>query len=339
MLRLHFTVADMAKTRVAGTLGPLAETILSLGVLRSRREADVFGPWRATARRGLSRAEWELAAFLRPFPNLGIDLFTLTDPAATVEEAQDALLRAPAVSVGREVQVACPDPRHRPRWLDGLQVGTVGARHRLLERLLVVHELGLQPYWPAVCDQLDAERARLERRVADAGIAGLLEALRPHTSWTEPTLEVPDAGPWSDAPIDCHLEGRGLVVVPSVFARRPQPYFPIDCDQPALLLVPVPLDSADARRLWDPDGAGTARPTAALLGRTRSAVLEAVATRARTTGELAAALDISPSSASQHATVLRAAGLLFSRREGAHVLHTATSMGLALVAEPADRAP
>lgn len=50
-----------------------------------------------------------------------------------------------------------------------------------------------------------------------------------------------------------------------------------------------------------------------------------------TTGELARRLDISPAGASQHATVLRRAGLVLSTRRRNLVLHTLTPLGRALL--------
>jgi DNA-binding transcriptional ArsR family regulator len=87
-------------------------------------------------------------------------------------------------------------------------------------------------------------------------------------------------------------------------------------------------------------GAGNTAPhLAALLGRTRAAILSSIAERPGcTTTELAMAARISPSSASEHATVLRAAGLVSSARHRQTVLHTLTSTGDSLLAAngPAD---
>jgi DNA-binding transcriptional ArsR family regulator len=69
---------------------------------------------------------------------------------------------------------------------------------------------------------------------------------------------------------------------------------------------------------------------AGLLGPTRAAVLAALA-GGSTTGEVARRLRISPAGASQHATVLRRAGLILSTRRGNNVLHTLTPLGTALL--------
>jgi DNA-binding transcriptional ArsR family regulator len=80
------------------------------------------------------------------------------------------------------------------------------------------------------------------------------------------------------------------------------------------------------------DGAKARGSLAALLGRTRAAVLEA-AVLGCTTGELSRRLDISPASASEHTAVLRKARLLTSRRNGPAVHHRPTPLGLTLLGE------
>ncbi|WP_327588067.1 winged helix-turn-helix domain-containing protein [Nonomuraea sp. NBC_00507] len=79
----------------------------------------------------------------------------------------------------------------------------------------------------------------------------------------------------------------------------------------------------------DPSGdPGT--PVGRLLGSTRAGILRATVNGA-TTGELARLHEISASAASQHAQVLREAGLIVSRRMGPNVIHTATPLGRALL--------
>ncbi|MYW99404.1 helix-turn-helix domain-containing protein [Streptomyces sp. SID8378] len=56
-----------------------------------------------------------------------------------------------------------------------------------------------------------------------------------------------------------------------------------------------------------------------------------------TTTEIARLLRISPASASEHATVLREAGLIQTARHGNRVLHTSTELGRNLLNSPARR--
>jgi DNA-binding transcriptional ArsR family regulator len=80
------------------------------------------------------------------------------------------------------------------------------------------------------------------------------------------------------------------------------------------------------------------RSLVALLGRTRAAVLLTIADRpSLNTTELAAALGTSQASASQHATVLREAGLVTTRRHNGSALHTLSTCGTVLLARPRER--
>lgn len=69
-----------------------------------------------------------------------------------------------------------------------------------------------------------------------------------------------------------------------------------------------------------------------LLGRTRAATLELIARSGGITGrDIAEQLHIAVSSASEHATLLRQAGLITSTRRRNTVWHTITPLGVALL--------
>ncbi|MFD6015064.1 ArsR/SmtB family transcription factor [Streptomyces sp. NPDC060286] len=63
---------------------------------------------------------------------------------------------------------------------------------------------------------------------------------------------------------------------------------------------------------------------------TRAALLRAVLDES-TTGELADSLGVTAAAVSQHAAILRSAGLITTRRSGSSVLHTVTMLGLHLL--------
>ena len=69
---------------------------------------------------------------------------------------------------------------------------------------------------------------------------------------------------------------------------------------------------------------------AALVGRNRAAVLRTIADGCSTT-ELAGRVGISLAAASQHASVLRDAGLITTHRQGSAVLHVLTPLGAELL--------
>ncbi|MFH8477172.1 winged helix-turn-helix domain-containing protein [Streptomyces sp. NPDC018000] len=76
----------------------------------------------------------------------------------------------------------------------------------------------------------------------------------------------------------------------------------------------------------------SSRALATLLGRTRAAVLEVLASPdGHTTKQLAQGLAISPASASEHVTSLRDAGLVTSLRQANTVRHTTTALGNNLI--------
>jgi DNA-binding transcriptional ArsR family regulator len=114
-----------------------------------------------------------------------------------------------------------------------------------------------------------------------------------------------------------------------------------DPDASPVIHYPVALDVGSLGELWGPHaGARSSLPSrssslAALLGRTRAAVLDAVAAGPCTTSELAHRAGVSVPSASEHAAVLRSADLVATRRVGKGVLHTVTPLGARLL----DRSP
>jgi DNA-binding transcriptional ArsR family regulator len=126
-----------------------------------------------------------------------------------------------------------------------------------------------------------------------------------------------------------HLRGRGLLLALSLFSNGDPGLFTPWNDDPALLIYPVDLDAPTALRLWRRDESGD-RALAGLLGTTRAAALRVIADGCTTT-ELARRLGISPGGASQHATVLRDAGLVVSRRFRNSVRHTLTGLGVDLL--------
>jgi hypothetical protein len=190
------------------------------------------------------------------------------------------------------------------------------------------HSLAVTPYWSRIQAAVEADRARRARAMLDGGPEGLLASLRPSMRWADGVLEVLD---YPDSR-ELRLDGRGLLLVPSFFCAR-TPVALLDPTLPPVLVYPVDrlgglLGEAGPGAGRHPEG--TREALAALLGRTRAAVLEA-ADDGCTTGEVARRLRISAAAASQHTTVLRNAGLLVSHRDRNTVLHTLTPLGRAVL--------
>lgn len=201
----------------------------------------------------------------------------------------------------------------------------------------LVHEfcqVAIGPHWASVRGYLEVEQAARGRILATGGVELLLTTLHPQVRWEPPVLVVP-----GEFPGDVWLDGRGLVLVPSLFLAARAGVF-LDADRfggrPSFVFSSPP-DAAAAAALW---GAQDSRDQAlvSLVGRTRAAVLHAL-TDSCTTGELARRLGISASSASQHASVLRDAGLVTTRRSRSTSLHTLTSLGFGLLCRRYELAP
>lgn len=327
MLRIHFTRTDLARTQVAHGPDSLWETVLSLQMLRARYGRLPFAEWRHRVRGDLSR---------RARPEVVRQLFSLTPDASYFPDfltPPEALL---GVGDGIEAVVATPPARisyelgilHErvgaPAWARELCERSSAPRRRLGRMLSDYHRIALTPHWPAVRRAVELDRAIRIRALQTGGPEALLESFRPGMRWRPPVLEVPGY------PIrrELHLQGRGLLLIPSRFCWK-RPTALAAPELPPTLLYPLARDPQwmRAEPAAEPDtGHGLAR----LLGGTRAAVLEAAAATLNT-GDLARVLGVSPTAVSQHTAVLREAGLLTSSRHANSVFHRPTSLGTALL--------
>ncbi|MCG5460340.1 winged helix-turn-helix domain-containing protein [Micromonospora sp. NPDC053740] len=328
MLKIHFSGEDILRTRVAPAADPVWELVLSLHVLRGRTRDPLTANWRRSVARDLRQdsASEQLRLLFALNPPRGYFPDFLT-PYASVEGFEaglDALRRTPAQLLQRDLSVLAAE-NQLPSSAAALARGEVSALHHLAESMEQYRSLAISPYWSRIQAAVAADRTRRARALLDGGVEGLLTSLRPTMRWESGVLEV-RSYPHSR---ELHLDGRGLLLVPSFFCAA-TPVALLDPALPPVLVYPV--DRLGALVSADPSAAsGAARESlAALLGRTRAAVLQA-SDEGCTTGEVARQLNISPAAASQHATVLRNAGLLVSHRERNSVLHTLTPLGRAML--------
>jgi DNA-binding transcriptional ArsR family regulator len=317
MLRIRFAAEDLGRVRVARRPHALWETVLSLHALQTRQRTVLPG-WREAALARLATPHASAALrVLRPLvPTQGYFPDFLT-PACGEEIADGiaAVRSTPHRRVAAELELLAAGGR-TPAAPGPLASGR-GLGH-LGDALAYYPHAALGPYLSRMRALVDADRAVRARALLDGGVEALLDAMRPALRWRPPVLE-------ADYPVEqeLSLEGRGLLLVPSVFCQR-NPITLLDPSLPPTLVYPVG------------DGGGTdprecADGLAALIGRTRGEVLCRLAEAGAGTGELARLLDISAASASQHASVLRRSGLVVSRRDGSAVVHHITPLGTALL--------
>ncbi len=321
MLRIHFTQEDLGRTRLAAGPKPMWEVLLSLHKLGDRHGTLVFDEWRRRVRARLPAAtRWLLE--VAPPRGYSPDFLTPAADAADLEQELDLVLSTPGRRIRADLgQLATQQPVRGQ--VAALAHGTHGSLHELAAAIRSYHRISLAPYWPQIQVCVQADLAARTRSLVHAGLDKVLSDLHPHIRWQPPVLEIPFA-----VDQDLHLDGRGLLLVPSFFCWKK----PTTLKDPALAPVLVFPIEHDLTWLHRPPATARERSLAALLGHTRALVLAAIAADCCTTTQLAQRAGISIASASQHATVLRDSGLITTRRRGSCVIHAITSLGTSLIA-------
>ncbi|MFC5720633.1 ArsR/SmtB family transcription factor [Streptomyces gamaensis] len=295
--RIHFTLDDLLRVRVGTAPGSHVETFFALMSLDQPGHPALVD-WRMKARQKLGQ---QRVTLLKQLPKV------FPSPARLL-----AMLRGGAME-------------------SRLALGRLGVPAEQLASL--VHDfwrIAVAPYWSRIRDHLHDRQGQLERLMAVGGVEHLLSNfmlsnLQGGGHWSTPVLELPH-----ERDGDVRLDGRGLLLVPSLFLPQ-RPGHLLDLTdaggQPALLFSAAPDDGTEA--LWEEPG-DDSQALAALVGSTRASALEALVDGC-TTGELAQRLGISAPGASQHTAVLRAAGLITTRRERNKARHALTPLGRALL--------
>jgi DNA-binding transcriptional ArsR family regulator len=322
--RIHFTDEDLARIQVSPTLGPLAETFMAMVLLRSPcAPRKLFGEWRSQVGGTITSRMTPLTSLIPP-GSTGVDLLTLTGEAPTIGQGLAALLAMPREHLLAEMGIT---DRRYALPASAWAMAEPEAREQLADAAQAAHRALVEPYWTRMHAYLHTEQVARSRILARDGPDKLLASLQgPDIHWRPPVLEL-----FYPKDMDLHLDGRGLAIVPSVFVgRRPNlTHDPANPRATPRLIMPAAAEVVSHGRMWDaPQHTGAA--LAALVGRNRAAVLSAVV-EGGTTTEVADRVGISLAAASQHASVLRDAGLIITRRQGSSVLHVLTPLGAELL--------
>jgi DNA-binding transcriptional ArsR family regulator len=320
-LRIHFTLEDLARTRLAPGPDVLWEIANSLARLQGRRSI-AFDRWRKEIVERLGRSVGLLLPLVPPTGYFA-GFITLAEGMQGLAAGVDAVYRMPRARLHSEAGLLAAE-RRPPPWMSRLANADGEVIARLRRALQQYHEAAVEPYWSAVVKYVEADRALRTRAFLEGGYEGLLASLRPSMRWRPPVLEV-------DYPVeqDLHLGGRGLLLMPSFFCWR-TPVALLDEDLQPVLVYPVAKDPFFPAPAPDAPGDDAGRRLGALLGNTRATVLRTAGTPCTTT-ELSQRAGVSLASASQHATVLREAGLICTQRDGGSVRHSLTALGMALL--------
>jgi DNA-binding transcriptional ArsR family regulator len=253
-----------------------------------------------------------LASFLLP---------EATKPAATIEEQLQAIADMPSKVLYRDVAELWQQTPGSAHHRNLGAVGTIDAR-RVADALWEYWSVAIEPFWSEMRAVLDEDVAYRAATLTKTGVGGLFDSLHEKVTLEGDTLEVK-----ASHPSDRRLSGRGLILVPSVFAW-PYIIFDVRSEDPSSLTYPA----RGVGNLWkgststpvDDDALGS------LLGRSRAAILVGLAVPHSTT-ELAIKLGQTPPAVSQHLAVLRRSGLVVSWRSGRSMMSRRTPLATSVV--------
>ncbi|WP_412539302.1 winged helix-turn-helix domain-containing protein [Longispora sp. K20-0274] len=323
MLRIYFSADDIARTRLAPAPDQLWELVLSLHMLRGQRGDLLFGDWRRTTGRRIrtltAEPRWRRLMALTPTMGYFPDFLTPIAGTQGLEPGLEAIRATPVAMLDRELRHLAAD-RRLPDDIAPVARGRSDALVELTDTMRAYHEHAIAPHLPVIGQATERDRTVRARAMLDGGVEGLLNSLRPLMEWSCGELRIP-----GHRPQEIHLDGRGLLLVPSFFCVN-QPMTMFDPDLPPVLIYPV---SRVSDTVLLPDRAERSA-LSALIGRTRATLLEMAGTGC-CTSDLARRAGISVPSASEQAKVLRDAGLLVSVRDRNKVVHQVTPLGWAML--------
>lgn len=327
MIEFRLGSTDLCRTRFA--YSPLSELAAGLHALATGAVHPLHRPWLSGSRKTLGGYDVAvLRAVVPPKPQLAEFLYgSLAGRSTTIDEQLDGVAAMSADAVRADLTRVW-EPTPLPRLLeDLLTAGPTGVR-RIVDALRACWSATIEPHWPRLRSVLDADVAFRADRLTHGGSEALLADLHPQVRLVGDAVQI------DKARYDHHrnLTGQGLVLVPSILTWPRVIVAGEEPNQPALVYAARGIAS-----VWEDDGAASDDPLAALIGRTRAAILRSLDVPHSPT-QLAALLHQSPSSASQHLTVLRRSGLASGHRKGRHMLYARTPLAEALMAGMADAA-
>jgi hypothetical protein len=213
MIRIELTDDDFSRTRLA--LSPLWELVASLFLLHRDEPPAEHRAWVERTRRtlagrtdlgpldlGVSYAHC-CPDFMAPVP---------VDPLADVEEEIERVRATEPDAMAADIAECWPDGPPPP-W-DRFAAHPREMADRLAEGLHAYWQAALADEWPRLRAVLEGEVLGRARSLALSGPAAVLDELHPRVRWRAPMLDVLK-GP--EHPIDVHLAGRPLVLIPLVY--------------------------------------------------------------------------------------------------------------------------
>jgi|GEM_PF-1025664 len=313
LTRVRFSRDDLLLTRFAEAPAPLVE--VSAGLLEMRRRPTVMSRWVVRARRAFPATARPLLDLIPPA--LPSPCF-VDPPVPDLDQALEIVRATPVPVLAEQIPACWRGSGRPPAWLRDLATGAPDAMEIVVRGLRDFYLACVAPCWPHIVATFRADVAERIGVLAAGGLAEVLSTLHETLAWRDNSLE----RSWRTG--DCTLDGQGMQLLPAVLWTGP----PLFATHPPWAGGNALIYAARSGLAADEDV--QSGNLARLLGHTRAAVLRALRTP-RSTAELAACVGTSAPSASEHATALRASGLVRTVRRGRRVHHSLTPLGRSLL--------
>lgn len=320
--------ADLARVRFAHSL--TRELIASIRSLQDPKRRRIYARWRSNVLRDLKALDMELLTALSP-PGRYAFSFLMPPPSTSrprLADELEAIATAAPAAVRAEIELASgygrlPQPLHR------LHRDPAACLPEIADQLARYWRVAIEPYEERLEAIVAADVAHRTDQFASGGLTEVFDHLHPEVSYRDGRLLI-------DKPHHCahrlDLTGTGVVLLPCVFNW---PTLIVDCcgvDQPSLTYPPRGVGNLCQ------DETGQADALAALIGRTRASLLNALSLP-RSTTQLAAEFNLTAAAVSQHLKVLKETGLVAPRRRGRTVLYERTTAVAALLSSTSRSRP
>lgn len=325
-LQLRLAAGDLVGVRFARS--PLWETMEAIRTLTDPRRQAYHLSWLRAV--DVAAAEPVLTTMRPLVPVRGFTPDFLTPvpegPTTAVEDELADVAATPLDVVVRELRIGLASPHAAPHVRQGVRA-MLDDPGLSLQRIVAAQrgcwELLVKPFWAAVDDLLADDIAHRAGALARGGLASVLDDLHPDVTWAWGVLHFGGGAHGFTG----DLRGRGLVLMPSVFAW---PAVVALTDPPWQPTIIYPARGVGT--LWPPVPARGPGALGELLGGSRARLLLELAVET-STSVLARRIGLGLPTTSVHLRVLRAAGLVTARRAGREVLHRRTALGATLVGE------
>lgn len=319
VITIALNADDLSRVRFA--FSPVWETVTSVRAVATGAHG-LHRPWLRRVVPVLAGDDLDLLRALVPPYGYIPDFLTPAPPRRTTsfESGLAAIAATPVEMVVRELtqlRESWPSPE-----VDALIDDPSRGLARITEALRSYWRRVIEPDWARIRALHTEDLAYRLEELAAGGVHRLFRTLHPSVAFTGELVRI-------DRPYSCHgspLPGQGLLLVPCVFS------WPAALPVTAAPHVPtLTYPPRGIGRLWEARSSDeAASPLADLVGKTRAAIVEQLDLPMSTT-QLACQLNLSAPTLSVHLGILRAAGVVDSRRDGRAVLYARTSLGAALL--------